>query len=71
MVNVIDTMNVNLGRVWEKMEDRGAWRAMIHGVCKESDMTQTEQKHSVKFIGVQAAMAGQTLPSCGHVRIPD
>ena len=25
---------------WENSMDRGAWRAIVHGVAKESDMTE-------------------------------
>ena len=29
-----DSMNMNLSKLWETVEDRGAWRAAIHGVSK-------------------------------------
>ena len=31
---VTDTMDMNLGRLWELVMDREAWRAAIHGVAK-------------------------------------
>ena len=31
---VSDSMDVNLSKLLEIVEDRGAWRAMIHGVMK-------------------------------------
>ena len=29
-----DSMEVNLSKLWEQVEDRGAWRAAVHGVTK-------------------------------------
>ena len=31
---IIDTMNVNLSKLWETVKDREAWRAMVYGVAK-------------------------------------
>ena len=29
-----DSMDMNLGRLWEMMRAREAWRAAVHGVAK-------------------------------------
>ena len=29
---ITDAMNVNLGKLWEMVRDREAWRAVVHGV---------------------------------------
>ena len=31
---IIDSMNMNLGKLWEMVVDREGWRAAIHGVTK-------------------------------------
>ena len=32
--SVTDSMDMNLSKLWETVEDRGAWCAAIHGVTK-------------------------------------
>ena len=32
-------MDMNLGKLRETVRDREAWRATVHGGCKESDTT--------------------------------
>ena len=32
--DITDEMDMNLGKLWEMVRDRKAWRAAIHGVAK-------------------------------------
>ena len=31
---ITDSMDTNLSKLWETVEDRGAWCAVVHGVTK-------------------------------------
>ena len=37
--SITDSMDKDLSRLWDIVEDRGAWSATVHGGQKESDMT--------------------------------
>ena len=37
---IMDSMDMSLSEVWELVIDREAWRAVIHGIRKESDTTE-------------------------------
>ena len=42
----------------ENPTDRGAWRATVHGIAKESDKTKQLKTHAHQWLGLQASNAG-------------
>ena len=37
--SIADSVGMNLSKLWEIVEDRGAWPAAVRGVLKESNVT--------------------------------
>ena len=57
--SITNSMDINLNKLWEIVDDRGYWRAAVHGVTKSQDLV-TEQQQSVE---VHAA-AAESLQPC-------
>ena len=39
--SITNLMDVNLSKLWEIVEDRGAWHAVVHGVTKSQTPDRT------------------------------
>ena len=39
---ISDSLDMSLSKLWDMVKDREAWRATVHGVGKQSDMTEQQ-----------------------------
>ena len=40
---IIDSMDMGLSKLWERVKDRGAWHAAVHGIERIGHNLATEQ----------------------------
>ena len=45
--SITDSMNMNLGKLWEIVRDREAWHSAVHGVAELNTM---EQQHETNIL---------------------
>ena len=43
---ITDSMDMNLGKLWEMVRDWGTWRAAVHGVAKIGHDLVTKQNNN-------------------------
>ena len=43
--DITDSMNMNLNKLWEMVEDRGAWHVAVRGVTKSRHSLATKQRN--------------------------
>ena len=46
--SITDLMNTNLNKLWERVEDRGAWCAAVHRARVRPDLVTKQQQINLK-----------------------
>ena len=44
-----DSVDMNLSKLWEIVEDKGAWSAAVHGIENKSDTTEWRNSSKIKW----------------------
>ena len=56
IVSIIDSVDMNLSKLWEPVKDRDAWHAAVHGVSKSWTWLPREQSVSFRVPGFCLAL---------------
>ena len=60
LVSITDSVDMNLSKLWETVEDRGAWSAAVHGVTK--NQTQLSDRMATALLPPESPWWGGCPP---------
>ena len=52
-MSITDSMDINLSKLWEIVEDRGAWLATVSGITKVRHNLVTQQQQQILLRGMK------------------
>ena len=55
--SIIDSMDLNLSKLWEIVNDREAWGAAVHGGLRVAHDLVTEQQHKISSVETAAQIS--------------
>ena len=62
---ITETMDMNLGKLWEMAKDKEALCAVVHGVTKNQKWSQTQWGKTLsQWMGSKACWGGSCIEGC-------
>ena len=56
--SITNSTDMNLGKIWETVEDRGAWSAAVHEVERVGHDLVTEQQYENHIFSLHSSLDG-------------